>query len=73
MEQQMGGFEDRRVQQANQMQMQLADMHGEDLLDFIGQRAGEFRKIVDAHPELYQEYERDPGATLKKIEPLLYH
>ena len=73
MEQQMGGFEDRRVEQANQMQMQLADMHGEDLIDFIGQRAEAFRGIVNAHPELYQEYERDPDATLKKIEPLLYH
>lgn len=69
----MGGFEDRRVEQANQMQMQLADMHGEDLIDFIDQRAGAFRDIVDAHPELYQEFEKDPNATLKKIEPLLYH
>jgi hypothetical protein len=73
MEQQMGGLEDRNVQQANQMQMQLADMHGEDLLEFIDKRAEAFRGIVNAHPGLYQEYERDPDATLKKIEPLLYH
>ena len=51
MEQQMSGYEDTRVNSANQMQMQLADRHGEDILKFIETHAEEFRTLVEAHPE----------------------
>jgi hypothetical protein len=73
MEQQMGGFEDMKVASANQMQMELASMHGQDFGDFIDTKAEEFRNIVRAHPEFLNEYQTAPEETLKKIEPLLYH
>ena len=73
MEQQMSGYEDTRVNSANQMQMQLADRHGEDILKFIETHAEEFRTLVEAHPEFLEEYQTAPEETLKKIEPLLYH
>lgn len=73
MEQQMGGFEDIKVASANQMQMELAKMHGEDLGEFIATKARDFRNIVNAHPEYLEEYKNAPEATLRKIEPLLYH
>ncbi len=73
MEQQMGGFEDRKIMATNQMQMQLAGMHGEDIAFFIENRAEEFRGIVIAHPEFLEAYQTEPEETLKKIEPLLYH
>lgn len=69
----MGSFEDVRLESANQMQMELAKMHGEELGDFIATRAGEFRDIVNSHPEYLEEYKNAPEATLRKIEPLLYH
>ena len=73
MEQQMSGYEDKNVLSTNQMQMQLADMHGEDISAFIEAHAEEFRSIVDAHPEFLEEFQTAPEETLKKIEPLLYH
>lgn len=73
MELHSGGFENRKVEQANQMQMQLADMHGEDIGDFINKRAEGFRNIVNEHPELLDEYQTAPEETLKKMGPLLYH
>lgn len=69
----MGGFEDINVASANQMQMELATRHGEDIGVFIDTKAEEFRNIVQAHPEFLQDYKTAPEATLKKIEPLLYH
>ena len=74
MERQMGGFtESNPTAVTNQMQMELAGMHGEDLNMFIETRAQEFRTIVTEHPEFLDEFEVAPEATLKKIEPLLYH
>ncbi len=55
------------------MQMQLADMHGEDIVSFIENRAEGFRGIVAAHPELLEDFVVSPEETLKRIEPLLYH
>lgn len=73
MEQQIGGYDDKKVASTNQMQMQLASMHGQDFDEFISAKAEEFRNIVTAHPEFLEEYITAPEETLKKIEPLLYH
>ena len=73
MEQQLGGFENNRLEVTNQMQMQLASMHGEEMGYFIDKRAEGFRSLIDAHPEFLEQFEKEPQTTLKKIEPLLYH
>jgi hypothetical protein len=70
---QMGGFEDRAVLLGNQMQLDLALLHGEDLGMFIENHAAEFRDIIQDHPEFLDEFAEQPEQTLKKIEPLLYH
>jgi hypothetical protein len=78
MEYQMGGFENKKNEvdvtaSSNQMQMELAEKHNQDLSDFIDTKAEEFRVIVNAHPEFLEEYQTSPEEVLKKIEPLLYH
>ena len=75
MEQQMSGFENKEIDiaSANQMQMELAKIHNQDLGVFIDTKAEEFRAIVKAHPEFLDDYQTSPEETLKKIEPLLYH
>ncbi len=73
MEQQMGGYEDKKLASENQMQIELANMHGQDFVDFVDTKAAEFRDIVTRYPEFLEEYQTAPEETLKKIEPLLYH
>ena len=74
MEQQMGGgFEDRKVALGNQMQMQLAEIHGEQLGDFIVNHAQDFREVLNSNPNLLDEYAVKPDETLGKVEKILFH
>lgn len=73
MEQQNGGFEDRKVALGNQMQIQLAVLHGEQVEDFIERHATEFREIINSNPELLDTYTQDPEGTLKKVSEIIYH
>ena len=70
---QMGSFQDEKVLLGNQMQMQLAGMHGEDMGDFIDKHAEEFRNVVTQNPELLDEFKRDPEAALSKLSQRIYH
>ncbi len=70
---QMGGYEDRNVALGNQMQMQLAEKHGEQLGDFIELHAEQFREIVTANPHFLEEYSHAPDSALEKVEKIIYH
>lgn len=70
---QMGDFANERVMLGNQMQMELASMHGEQLEDFIEKHAADFRATVDRQPELLQEFKDNPDSALKKLSESIYH
>lgn len=74
---QMGGASlsqsEREVQMGNTIQIQLAQMHGEDLEVFAGVHGEEFRSLITTHPELVRKFEEDPQAALQEIEKIIYH
>lgn len=70
---QMGGGENEKVLLGNQMQMMLAERHGEQMGDFIDHHAEEFRKYVDTNQEILNAFKDNPEEALKTIEPVLYH
>ena len=57
---------------ANEIQRNLIIKSGEDPMEWIGEKAGDFRKII-ANPDLglYEMYINDPGAAEKYIEDKL--
>ncbi len=74
---QMGGASlsqsEREVQMGNTIQIQLAQMHGEDLEVFVRAHSEEFRSLITAHPELVKKFEEDPQSTLQEMEKIIYH
>lgn len=67
------GNENTILATTNEMQIALAQLHGEALENFIETRASEFREIINGHPEYVEEFQNNPKSVLDKIEPLLYH
>ena len=65
--------EDKLVLVGNILQVQLATRHGETFDYFLEHHADDFRKTMDAHPELFVQFETDEEKTLKEIEERIYH
>lgn len=57
----------------NIMQVELARIHEEAFDKFLETHAEGFRRMVDANPELIDEFEKDPEMTLAKISETIYH
>lgn len=70
---QMGGGENEKVTLGNQMQMMLAERHNEQMSDFIGLHADDFRKYVEINQNILEAFKNNPEEALKEIEPILYH
>lgn len=65
--------ENNRTLIGNMMQVELAERHGESIEDFITKHAGDFREVVDKHPEFLDEFEEDKELALKHVEDIVYH
>lgn len=57
----------------NNIQVELARRHNEELDDFIALHLDDFRKTVNEHPELVSQFEEDPDGTLEQIDEYLDH
>ena len=57
----------------NIMQVRLAEIHGEDFGDFLDSHADGFRVYAKEHPEIFEEYKRNPDVTLQEISENIYH
>ena len=57
----------------NIMQAELARIHEEAFDKFLETHAEGFRNLMDANPELIDEFEKDPETTLAKISETIYH
>ncbi len=68
----MGSF-DRSVELGNQMQMKLAELHGEDIGDFIERHAEDFRNFLKTHPDVLDSFEQKPEEALKQAGEVIYH
>jgi hypothetical protein len=64
---QMGSHESKRVLLGNQMQAMLAEKHGEQLGNFISDRAEKFREYVNSNAEILEEFENDPELRSEKL------
>jgi hypothetical protein len=71
----MGHFEqdNPRLSTRNEMQFALAEMHGEDFMDFVNKHAKTFGDYFDKHPELVARYKDNPEEALKEKEKIVYH
>lgn len=70
---QMGNlYEQSKMGVENLLQIQLAEMHGEDLETFSDKHAEDFRRTVSTQPELIQQYNTDPDAVLKALGDIIY-
>lgn len=70
---QMGNADDNKVRLGNQMQMQLAKQHGEELDSFITKHSYDLRVVLDSNPNLLEEFNEDPDGTLEKVGKSIYH
>lgn len=65
--------EDIRTELGNAMQIQLAIRNGEEVSDFIEKHAQEVRKMLDDHPELFDQFAVSPEEVLSQMEEAIYH
>ncbi len=65
--------QDKAVIIANTMQMELAQLHGETIEDFITKHASDFRNVIDTHPEFIDIFEKDHEKALEEIGDIIYH
>jgi hypothetical protein len=64
------------IASSNQMQIVLAETHGEDIGDFIDHHAEAFRRLVTDHPELLTQFGKggaEQELALREAEKVIYH
>jgi hypothetical protein len=57
----------------NMMQIQLADLCGESIDEFIERHAERFHDLIQANPDLLDEYKRTPDSILAKVKEKILH
>lgn len=64
---------DRMTLLRNTMQFELASRHGEDLEYFADTHGLDFKLLVEKDASILDNFEKDPEATLEKVEKEIYH
>lgn len=84
MEQQMGSAPSRQNEQMQMsadeivgikidMQIRLANEHGQDINDFIEAHAKDFGDFVGTNQNVLERYRHDPDGVIKEVEKIIYH
>ena len=73
----MGGLEhiapeDQHRFLENMMQAEFAKRQHEDIALFVTEHGEEMREVLDAHPELVEEFEDDPDRALDHLGEYLH-
>ena len=57
----------------NNIQIEIAERHGEEMYDFISAHAKDIGDYLEINPEILRMYKTNPNEAIKEVEKVIYH